>query len=225
MERKKNSIQLYRKFEREDLRMMNEIALMIPEKIENLQLPAPELVTYWQNDNDRVFWIEGEILDTLFEYSKQIIRFNKEDKGIPVENREPIKFFIDSPGGDLETTLAFIGLVSISKTPIWMINAGTAYSAAGIILMSGHKRFALPNSQALIHTGSGQLGGTYSQTKEQMKNYDKMIDKMKNFIISHTSIDQELFDKNEDKDWYIYTDEQLSLGIVDKIVEDLDEIL
>ena len=205
--------------------MMNEIALMIPDKIENLQLPAPELVTYWKNDNDRIFWIEGEILDTLFEYSKQIIRLNKEDKGIPVENREPIKFFIDSPGGDLETTLAFIGLVSISKTPIWMINAGTAYSAAGIILMSGHKRFALPNSQALIHTGSGQLGGTYSQTKEQMKNYDKMIDKMKNFIISHTNIDQELFDKNEDKDWYIYTDEQLSLGIVDKIVEDLDEIL
>ena len=145
--------------------MTNEIALMIPEKIENLQLPSPELVTYWQNDNDRVFWIEGEIMDTLFEYSKQIIRFNKEDKGIPVEDRQPIKFFIDSPGGDLETTLAFIGLVGISKTPIVTINAGIAYSAAGIILMSGHKRYALPNSQALIHTGSCNLGGTYSQSK------------------------------------------------------------
>lgn len=204
--------------------MMNEIALMIPEKIENLQLPAPELVTYWQNDNDRIFWIDVEITDSLFEYSKQIIRFNQEDKDIPVDNRKPIKFFINSPGGDLEVMLAFIGLMQISKTPIYTINAGVSYSAAGLILMAGHKRFALPNTQALIHTGSGQIGGTYDQTTEQMKNYKQMVEKMKDFIISHTNIDQKLFKKNQSKDWFITTDEQLSLGIVDKIVEDLDEI-
>lgn len=205
--------------------MMNEIAVMLPKDIENLQLPAPELVTYYKNDNDRVFWIEDEIGDGLFEYSKQILRFNQEDKDIPIEERKPIKFFIDSPGGDLETMLAFIGLVGISKTPIWMINAGIAYSAAGLILMSGHKRFALPNSQCLIHTGSGQLGGTFDQTTEQMKNYKQMVEKMKNFIISHTNIDQKLFNKNKSKDWFITTEEQLELGIVDKIVDDLDEIL
>lgn len=205
--------------------MMNEIAVMLPQNIENLQLPAPELVTYYKNDNNRIFWIEDEIGDGLFEYSKQILRFNQEDKDIPVEERKPIKFFIDSPGGDLETMLAFIGLVGISKTPIWMINAGIAYSAAGLILMSGHKRFALPNSQCLIHTGSGQLGGTFDQTTEQMKNYKQMVEKMKNFIISHTNIDQKLFNKNKSKDWFITTEEQLSLGIVDKIVDDLDEIL
>ena len=130
--------------------MMNEIAVMIPQSVENLQLPDPELVTYYNNENERIFWIEGEIADDLFEYSKQIIRFNQLDKGIPIEERKPIKFFIDSPGGDLETMLAFIGLVRISKTPIWTINAGIAYSAAGLILMSGHKRFALPNRQRLI---------------------------------------------------------------------------
>ena len=205
--------------------MMNEIAVMLPQNIENLQLPAPELVTYYKNDNNRIFWIEDEIGDGLFEYSKQILRFNQEDKDIPVEERKPIKFFIDSPGGDLETMLAFIGLVGISKTPIWMINAGIAYSAAGLILMSGHKRFALPNSQCLIHTGAGQLGGTFDQTTEQMKNYKQMVEKMKNFIISHTNIDQKLFNKNKSKDWFITTEEQLELGIVDKIVDDLDEIL
>ena len=205
--------------------MMNEIAVMLPQNIENLQLPAPELVTYYKNDNNRTFWIEDEIGDGLFEYSKQILRFNQEDRDIPVEERKPIKFFIDSPGGDLETMLAFIGLVGISKTPIWMINAGIAYSAAGLILMSGHKRFALPNSQCLIHTGSGQLGGTFDQTTEQMKNYKQMVEKMKNFIISHTNIDQKLFNKNKSKDWFIKTEEQLELGIVDKIVDDLDEIL
>lgn len=205
--------------------MIPDIALMIPESIENLQLPNPSLATYWRNEDERIFWIEDEITSDLFEFSKQIVRFNKEDKGVSVEDRKPIKFFIDSPGGDLDATLAFIGLIGISKTPIWTINAGSAYSGAGLILMSGHKRFALPNSQALIHTGSGSLGGTYDQTTEQMKNYKQLIEKMKSFILSHTNIDQKLFNKNKSKDWYITTDEQLSLGIVDKIVDDLDEIL
>lgn len=205
--------------------MTSEIALMIPESVENLQLPNPELTTYWKDQNERVFWIEGEINDMLLEYSKQIISINREDKGIPVEDRKPIKLFIDSPGGEMETTLAFIGLVGLSKTPVWTINAGIAFSGGGLILMSGHKRFAMPNSQALIHSGSGGTYGTYEQTTEQMKNYKQLVDKMKDFILSHTKIDQKLFKKNQTKDWFISTDEQLSLGIVDKIVDDLDEIL
>ena len=205
--------------------MSDNIRVTIPEKIENLQLPEPGLVTFWQNENERTFWIEGEITDMLFEYTKQILKFNRDDKGIPVEERKPIKLFIDSPGGELETTLAFVGLIGLSKTPVWTINAGIAFSGGGLILMSGHKRFAMPNSQVLIHTGSGMCGGTYEQTAEQMKNYKQLVDKMKDFILSHTSIDQKLFKKNQAKDWFITTDEQLSFGIVDKIVDDLDEIL
>ena len=75
--------------------MMNEIAVMIPQSVENLQLPDPELVTYYNNENERIFWIEGEIADDLFEYSKQIIRFNQLDKGIPIEERKPIDLFAE----------------------------------------------------------------------------------------------------------------------------------
>ena len=170
-------------------------------------------------------WIEDEITETLFEISKRIIAINREDKEVPVEQRKPIKIFIDSPGGILETTLAFLGLVELSKTPIWTINAGQAYSAAGLILMSGHKRFAMPNSQALIHSGSGSVGGTYEQTTEQMKNYKQLVDKMKDFIFSKTKIDTKLFNKNKSRDWFFTTAEMLQHGLVDKIVDDLDEIL
>lgn len=201
---------------------MNKMLVAIPESIENLQLPNPDLLTYYQDEKDRVLWIEGEIGDGLFELSKMIIRYNKEDKDLPVEDRKPIKIFINSPGGDLDSTLAFIGLMDISKTPIWTIDACWAYSAAGLILMAGHKRYALPNTECLIHSGSGQLGGSYEQTTEQMKNYKFLVDKMRDFILSKTKIDQKLFKKNSQKDWYIYTDEMLSLGIVDEIINDLD---
>ena len=201
---------------------MNSMLVAIPETVENLQLPNPDLLTYYQDEKDRVLWIEGEINDGLFELSKMILRYNKEDKDIPVEERKPIKIFINSPGGDLDSTLAFVGLMNISKTPIWTIDACWAYSAAGLILMAGHKRYALPNTECLIHSGSGQLGGSFEQTTEQMKNYKYLVDKMRDFILSKTKIDQKLFKKMSSKDWYIYTDEMLSLGIVDEIVDDLN---
>ena len=201
---------------------IDSMLVAIPESIENMQLPNPELLTYYKDKKDRVLWIEGEINDALFELSKLILGYNKEDKNIPVEGRKPIKIFINSPGGDLDSTLAFIGLMNISKTPIWTINACWAYSAAGLILMAGHKRYALPNTECLIHSGSGQLGGSYEQTAEQMKNYKYLVDKMRDFILSRTKIDQKLFKKQSSKDWYIYTDEMLSLGIVDEVVNDLD---
>ena len=201
---------------------INKMLVAIPEAVENLQLPNPDLLTYYKDEQDRVLWIEGEIGDGLFELSKMILRYNIEDKNIPVENRKPIKIFINSPGGDLDTTLAFIGLMNISKTPIFTIDACWAYSAAGLILMAGHKRYALPNTECLIHSGSGQLGGSYEQTTEQMKNYKYLVDKMRDFILSKTQIDQKTFKKNSQKDWYIYTEEMLELGIVDAIIDDLD---
>lgn len=201
---------------------VNGMLVAIPESIENLQLPNPDLLTYYKDEQDRVLWIEGEIGDGLFELSKMILRYNKEDKDIPVEERKPIKIFINSPGGDLDSTLAFIGLMNISKTPIWTIDACWAYSAAGLILMAGHKRYALPNTECLIHSGSGQIGGSYEQTTEQMKNYKYLVDKMRDFILSKTKIDQKLFKKNSQKDWYIYDNDMLELGIVDEIIDDLD---
>lgn len=202
--------------------VLENMLVAIPESVENMQLPNPDLLTYYKDEQNRVLWVEGEINDGLFELSKMILGYNREDKDIPVEQRKPIKIFINSPGGDLDSTLAFIGLMNISKTPIWTIDACWAYSAAGLILMAGHKRYALPNTECLIHSGSGQLGGSYEQTAEQMKNYKYTVDKMRDFILSRTKIDQKLFKKQSSKDWYIYTDEMLNLGIVDEIVADLD---
>ena len=55
-----------------------------------------------------------------------------------------------------------------------------------------------------------------------MKNYKYLVDKMREFILGRTKIDQKLFKKQSSKDWYIYTEEMLNLGIVDEIVNDLD---
>lgn len=206
--------------------MLSDISVVIPETIENLQLPNPSLVTFWADENERCFWIEDEITDSLFEFSKMIIRINRDDKNVKVEDRIPIKLFINSPGGDLDSTMAFLGLMELSKTPIWTVNMGVAYSAAGLILMGGHKRFAMPGSQCLIHSGSvSGVTGTFEQTQAFMTNYKKLADDVKEYILKKTNVEPKMMNKKKATDWYINTEEMIANGIVDKIVDDLDEIL
>lgn len=204
--------------------MLDTLELELPVELENMKLPAPELVQYYKDESNRIFWVEGEINNSIFEMSKMIIRYNMLDNDIPIESRTPIKIFINSPGGLLDDTLALIGLIGISKTPIWTINAGWAYSAAGLILMAGHKRYALPNSQCLIHSGSGCVGGSYEQTESQMKNYKYLIEKVRSYILSKTSIDPKVYKKKQSTEWYLDTIGMVEYGIVDEIVDDLNKL-
>ena len=202
---------------------MHEMTLIIPEKVDGLQLPDPYLLTYWQDEQERCFWSEGEISDSLYEISKQILRYNREDKGILIENRIPIKLFINSPGGDLDATMSFVQLVELSKTPVITVNAGMAYSAAGLILMSGHKRYAFPGSQCMIHSGSASgISGTFEQTASFMDNYKKLIDDMKKYILKKTTIASRMLNKKKTLDWYIDEHGMIDNHIVDEIVTDLD---
>ena len=67
--------------------------------------------------------------------------------------------------------------------------------------------------------------GTYEQMEEQQKNYKKLVDMMRDYILARTSIDIKTYNKNKTKDWYITDNEQVELGIVSTIVKNLDEII
>ena len=133
---------------------LNGILLGVPESTANLQLPDPDLRNYYRDEEDRIFWLNDNVENCAEDLIKMILRCNKEDKGKPVEDRKPIKIFIDSNGGDATFMWSIINISEMSKTPVWTINYCTAYSAASEILASGHKRLALPGSHVMIHLGS-----------------------------------------------------------------------
>lgn len=203
---------------------MSDFMVGIPQSIENLQLPDPALLYYYKNYEDRVYWVEGDIDESIMDLSKLILRCNREDKGIPVEDRKPIKIFISSCGGLLDETMALVKLIGISKTPVYTIDACYAYSAASLILISGHKRYAMPGTKCLFHSGSGGTSGTFDQVQAATEDYKKMVKQMQDYIMSRTNIEQKLFNKKKAYDWYLDADEMLEKGVVDEIVEDLDKI-
>ena len=199
--------------------------VLLPNNLENLQLPSPELLTYYRNLEDRVIWIDYGVDESILEVSKLIMQFNKEDKDVPVEQRRPIKLLLYSYGGDGQACFSLLDVIALSKTPVWCINMGVAMSAGLLILLAGHKRFCLKNSTALAHSGSGGASGTFEQTEAQMKDYKRFVDTMRNYIMERTNIDTKTWNKYKSKEWYLYAEDQIKYHVVDKIIDDIDEIL
>ena len=152
----------------------------------NLQLADPSLVQYYHDLANRSIWIDGEINVSTLDIVSKIIRWNREDKGKPIDERKPIKLFFLSPGGDLEIEEAVVSTIRLSQTPVWGIAMGMVASAASLIYLSCHKRFALPNAYLIIHQGSAQMGGNYDQMVAAMKDYEEQIERMTKFYIENT---------------------------------------
>ena len=204
--------------------LLNNILIGMPEGTANLQLPDPELRDYYRDEQDRVFWVDSSIDENLLSLVKMIMRCNREDKDIPDKDRKPIKVFIDSPGGDVQALYTTIKAIEMSKTPVLTINYCTAYSAAAEILASGHKRLALPGSHVMIHLGSCAYAGDAANVEATKKYFDNMSKKTVDHLLKRTKIEPKMFKKKTLTDWFLDENDALENGIVDKIIEDLDEL-
>lgn len=201
--------------------------IAIPENVENMQLPSPELLTFYKNFEDRILWIDNEINDYSIEYAKYIIQWNRDDKlaGIKKEDRKPIKLLFFSPGGDLNINNMLVDTIALSETKVIGINCGMAASAVCFIYLSCHERLTLPNAQFLIHQGAGSFEGTYDIVVSAITNYQKEIENLGKFVLSRTNIPEDVFYENFITDWYIDANEAIKYGLCSKIITSLDEII
>lgn len=195
----------------------------------NLQLPEPELLNYYYFKNDRKLFITQDIDDSIILYTKALLRWNMEDEknNIPLENRKPVTIYILSYGGQIDQIMALIDIIKISKMVIKTVNLGVSASAGCLLLLSGTKgyRYALKNSWGLIHQGTGGAQGTAAMVEAQTQNYKKILESMKNLILESTNIDIKTYNKYKAKEFYVYPDDMIKYGIVDKIVDDISEII
>ena len=191
----------------------------------NLQLADPSLVQYYHDLANRSIWIDSEINASTLDIVSKIIRWNREDKGKPIDERKPIKLFFLSPGGDLEIEEAVVSTIHLSQTPVWGIAMGMVASAASLIYLSCHKRFALPNAYLIIHQGSAQMGGNYDQMVAAMKDYEEQIERMTKFYIENTDYAEDEIRANIKTDWYVRGEELLERKLITNWVSTIDELL
>lgn len=201
------------------------ISVVIPKDLENVQLPDPALLTYYKNLDNRVLWIDEEICDNSLEYARYIMDWNREDKGIPADDRKPITLLFFSPGGDLDVNNLLIDTITLSTTPIIGVNCGIAASAACFIYLACHKRYTFPTAEFLLHKGAGEFGGTYDIVLAAIMDYQRQIEALGNFVMSRTKIPEIEFEENFATDWYLSAQEAIDYGVAEKIITSLDEVI
>lgn len=117
---------------------MDKLIVPIPE-IANHQLPDASLLQFYNDLENRIYWIDDEINTYSYDLIQYILKWNREDKDIPISERKPIRLIFCSPGGDLDVEEAIVSMINLSKTPIYGIAISCVASAASLIYLSCHK--------------------------------------------------------------------------------------
>lgn len=116
-----------------------------------------------------------------------------------------------------------------SKTPVYTINLGTAYSMGFLIFIAGTKRFSMPSATYLLHDGSSFAWDSTNKLKDRVEfEAGEMEEHTKKYIVERTNISEEKYMENIRKEWYFYPEEAKKLGVVTHIVGtdcDIDEII
>ena len=182
-----------------------------------------------ENLDQRVLVFNDDVNDMVIEnYILYILKWNREDKDIPVEKRRDITIYINSPGGSAISGFNFVDVIRNSATKVKGVCFGLAASMGYHILLACHERIGFKNSILLQHDGEISISNSTSKAKDTMKFFDSMEQRTKEYVLSRTTMTEEFYDKIYDQEYWMYADEAKKLGCIDKIIGediDLDEIL
>ena len=203
---------------------MNEIYVLPPmHDSANLTLADPSLVNVYEDIQNRIYWLTGEIGEETLDLVQYIARWNREDRDIAPENRHPIRIIIDCGGGSLSVSETLSNVIKMSKTPVIGIALGFVASGASVVFLSCHKKYALPNTVFVLHKGScNGVSGTYDEIVSFARDYEKQIEMLMTFYIENTKYTEEEIEENIQTDWYIRMDEAQEKGLVDGLITDID---
>ena len=143
-----------------------------------------------------------------------------EEHNIPIEERKPIKIYIDSCGGSLTDTLTIIDSIKMSKTPVWTIAVGCTYSGGFFSFICGHKRLAYPHASFLFHEGSTSTGGTSGQFANYAAFYQKQLNQLKDIVLENTNITEDGYKEIKKDDVWYDAEEGVEKGFVDEILKE-----
>lgn len=180
----------------------------------------------YQDLKDRKLFLNCDVSQSnVGDLIRHIMQYNREDEdaGLIPDERRPIFLYVSTRGGEVDAGYALIDVIRTSKTPVYTVNQGYAYSMGFLISIAGHIRFAMPNAKYLLHDGSSAVFDSSFKAQDRMDFYRRQEDRTREYVLENTSISAEEYDSRTRIEWYFFADEAKQKGIVDYIVgEDCD---
>ncbi len=193
---------------------MLEKDMLIPMVVEQTNRGERSYDIYSRLLEDRIIFLDGEITSA----SANLVIAQL----IYLEGKDPdkdIMMYINSPGGSVVAGMAIYDTMNYIKCDVCTICVGLAASMAAVLLSSGTKgkRFALPNSEVMIHQPLGGFQGQASDIKihaEHMMKTKKLINKI---LSENSNASIENIEKDTDRDNFMSAEEAKKYGLIDKI--------
>ena len=190
---------------------------LIPTVIEKSSFGERAYDIYSRLLKERVIFLGGPIVDPVANsVIAQLLFLESEDE------KKDIKLYINSPGGSVPATLAVYDTMQYVKPDVSTVCIGMAASGAALLLSSGAKgkRFALPNSEILIHQiMAGGIEGQATEIEISAKHILRLKDRLNQILSKHTGKSLAQVENDTDRDFYMNTEEAKKYGIIDEIIK------
>ena len=142
------------------------------------------------------------------------------------ESNEPITIYINSPGGDVDAGFAIYDMVRFIDSPVTMVGIGLVASAASLVLLAVPKerRVGLENSTYLIHQPLSGMKGVASDILIHAENIERLRAKLDQLIADACGKSVEEVSKDTERDHWLYSQEAVDYGLIDRIVHSKAEL-
>jgi len=140
--------------------------------------------------------------------------------------KKDISIYINSPGGSVTAGLAIYDTMQFVTCDVNTYCMGIAASMGAVLLCAGTKgkRFALPNSDIMIHQVSGGAQGQASDVERQVEFMFKLKKRLNGILSLHTGKPVDQVERDADRDNYMTAEEACAYGLVDEVVKSRKEI-
>jgi len=189
---------------------------LIPTVIEKTQYGERAYDIYSRLLKDRIIFLGGPINDIVANsIIAQFLFLASQDPA------KDIQFYINTPGGSVTAGMAIYDTMQYIKPAISTVCVGMAASMGATLLAAGTKgkRFALPNSEILLHQVMGEAGGQAVEIEITARQILKIKDKLNKILAKHTRQSLIKVEKDTDRDFYLTAEEAKAYGIVDEVIK------
>lgn len=192
------------------------MAYLVPTVIEKSTYGERAYDIYSRLLKERIIFLGGPVDDTMANIIIAQLLF--------LESQDPakdIQIYINSPGGSVTAGLAVYDTMQFVKSDVSTICVGLAASMGATLLAAGKKgkRFALPNSEIMIHQVMGQAGGQAVEVEIAARQILRIKDRINQILAKHTGQDIKKIEKDTDRDFFMDASEAKNYGLVDQIIK------
>lgn len=191
--------------------------MLIPMVVEKSQYGERAYDIYSRLLKERIIFLGGPISDDVANVViAQLLLLNHEDP------KKDIQMYINSPGGSVSAGLAIYDTMQHIKPDVSTICVGMAASMGATLLAAGakKKRFALPNSEIMLHQVLvDRIGGQATEVEIAAAQILKLKKRLNEILASHSGQKLAKIEKDTDRDFYMTAQEAKEYGVVDEIIK------